>query len=98
MGKVIVDIDLFKNVLSDNFSEEVVNEVIDCMNDNNVFIADVAFDVLCNGSSSPEKSCVICRTLSNKEVPCAIAKDNDYDIHSILENCTHARLVLELEK
>lgn len=41
MGKVVIDYDGFKDVLSNYLAEKLIDEIISCMNDNLVFIADV---------------------------------------------------------
>lgn len=41
MGKVIIDYENFKDVLRDYLAEHLIEEIISCMNDNNVFIEDI---------------------------------------------------------
>lgn len=45
MGKVIIDYEGFKDVLRDYLAEKLIDEIISCMNDNLVFIADVDEDI-----------------------------------------------------
>ena len=45
MGKVIIDYEGFKDVLRDYLAEHLIDEIISCMNDNLVFIADVDEDI-----------------------------------------------------
>lgn len=42
MGKVIIDYDKFKEVLSDYLSKNLIDEIISSMNDNDVFIEDIS--------------------------------------------------------
>ena len=41
MGKVVIDFEKFKECLSDYFTENLISEIIEDMNDNDVFIEDV---------------------------------------------------------
>ena len=45
MGKVIIDYEGFKDVLSNYLSKSLIDEVISCMNDNLVFIEDIDEEV-----------------------------------------------------
>lgn len=45
MGKVVIDYEGFKEVLRDYLSENLIDEIISCMNDNLVFIEDIDEDI-----------------------------------------------------
>ena len=53
MGKVIIDYEGFKDVLRDYLAEHLIDEIISCMNDNDVFIEDLDEAML---KSSDEKA------------------------------------------
>lgn len=88
--KVVIDYDLFKDVMLNYLSDSLLSEVIDCLNDNDVFITDVRIDLECNYGDLPfSDSCIICE---NGNIICDTAEDCNFNQAEILEKCEYARL------